>query len=139
MHVADFVATAIKAKSVTTVGLLGPGSTMRDRSYGFFIGKLQIDHGLTLLVPDTEAELDEVNRGMLEEVAKGKNAVTLGTRQMFKDVADRLIRRGAMGLILGSTDLGFVLEQADFEVPVFDAARIHALGAADWALQGESE
>ncbi|KAL9107677.1 MAG: hypothetical protein Q9227_007484 [Pyrenula ochraceoflavens] len=135
LHVADFVAAAIKAKDISKVGLLGPGWTMKDDSHTFFKGKLEADHGLSVLVPETQLELDEVNRGMFEEVVKGKDAVTPRTRQMFKEAANRLLVRGAQGLILGSTDLGFVLEQADFEVPVFDAAKIHAQKVAEWALR----
>jgi aspartate racemase len=137
LHVADFVAAAIKEKEISTVGLIGPGITMTTNDPHFFIGKLQLDHSIKVLVPDTEAELDEINRGMFEEVAKGKDVTTPKTRQMFKDAANKLIERGAKGIILGSTDLGFVLEQKDFDVPVFDAAKVHALGAAEWALQSE--
>ena len=53
---------------------------------------------------------------------------------MFIRTAKGLVERGARGLLLGSTDLGFVLQQQDFEVPVFDAAEIHSKGVVDWAM-----
>lgn len=134
LDVADVVADSLKAQSISVVGLVGPKLTMTDRSPDFFVGKLTADHGIEVLVPESEQEVGAVHRGMMEEVVKGRDAVTAETRQMFKSAAEQLIRRGAQGIILGSTDLGFVLDQDDFDVPVIDAAKIHATGAADWAL-----
>jgi len=140
LDVTDFLAVEIKAKGISRVGLIGPKPTMIDDSPDFFRGKLTSTHGVEVIIPETQAELDEVNRGMFEEVVKGKDAVTSQTKQMFMDAANKLIERGAQGLILGSTDLGFVLDQQDFEergVSVFDAAKIHAVGVAEWALQDD--
>lgn len=134
LHVADMVALSLKARGISKVGLIGPKLTMIDSSPDFFIGKLTCDHHIEVLVPDTEEEIEAVNHGMMSEVVKGSSAVTPQTRQMFRDAAIRLIDRGVQGLILGSTDLGFVLSQADFDVPVVDAAYVHAEGVAEWAL-----
>lgn len=137
LDVADMVASSLKARGISKVGLIGPKMTMVDRSPDFFVGKLMHDHQIVVLVPDTEEEIEAINRGMMSEVVKGPLAVTPQTRQMFRDAANRLVDRGMEGLILGSTDLGFVLSQADFDVPVVDAAKVHAEGVVEWALRSE--
>jgi aspartate racemase len=137
IDVADSVARALKALNVVKVGLVGPAVTMTDRAEDFFVGKLTGRHGIEVLVPETDAEVAEVNRGMFEEVARGAAAVSEDTTQMFKDTARKLIARGAQAIILGSTDLGFVLTAEDFPgIPVLDAAKLHAIDLAEWAMAG---
>ena len=141
LHIADCVAAHLKAQhpQVRTVGLLGPKITMLDQDDpDFFIGRLEApENGLKVLVPETQAELEEVNRGMMEEVTKGAAAVTVQTRTMFIRQANRLIERGAQGIILGSTDLGFVVRKDDLPngVIVIEPGSIHAEEAAKWALR----
>ncbi|KAH8175253.1 asp/Glu/Hydantoin racemase domain-containing protein [Sarocladium implicatum] len=140
LHVADFLARHVKRElpHVKTLGLVGPKITMLGaEDPDFFIGRLQgSENGLRILVPDSEASLDEVNRGMMEEVAKGAASVTQKTKEMFVREARALVERGAQAIILGSTDLGFVVSQEDVggEVPLLDAATIHAEGVANWAI-----
>ena len=137
LDVTDFLAKELITLSITTAGLIGPSATMTDLSADFFIGKLRESHGIEVIVPESDAEIAEVNRGMLEEVVRGAAAVSDTTRKMFKDAAIKLIARGAQALILGSTDLGFVLQQEDFPgIIVLDAAKVHAVGLAEWLLIG---
>lgn len=141
LHVADYLAEHIKSTypTIKTVGLLGPNITMQGaEDPDFFIGRLQhANHGFHVVVPETAAERDEVSRGMLEEVAKGASAVTAQTKAMFVESARRLVGRGAQAIILGSTDLGFVVRQEDLgdDVVVIEPASVHAEGVARWALQ----
>jgi aspartate racemase len=135
LDIATFVASELGKHEIKTIGLLGPGVTMVDKSPDFFVGKLAESHGIEVLVPETQLELDEVNRGMMQEVVFGLDAVQASTKEMFKVAARRLIERGAQALVLGSTDLGFVVEQRDFpETLVLDAAKVHAVGLAEWSL-----
>jgi aspartate racemase len=141
LHIADFLAQHIKAiyPHIHTLGLLGPKITMQGADdEQFFIGRLQKpDNGFQVLVPEPGPEQDEVNRGMMEEVAKGASEVTAQTKAMFIRSAKSLIERGAQAIILGSTDLGFVVRQEDFgdDVVIIDPAAVHAEGVARWALQ----
>ena len=41
---------------------------------------------------------------------------------------------GAGGVILGCTEIGLLVGEADSPVPLFDTAAIHAQAAVDWAL-----
>ncbi|KAH8161832.1 hypothetical protein CIB48_g6436 [Xylaria polymorpha] len=141
LHIADCVAAHLKSQypQVRTLGLLGPRITMLDRDDpDFFIGRLETpENGFNVLVPETQTDLEEVNRGMMNEVAKGAAAVTPQTKAMFVRQANRLIERGAQGIILGSTDLGFVVRKEDLKdgAIVIEPGAIHAEEAAKWALR----
>ena len=138
-HIADCLAEHLKAQypQVRTLGLLGPKITMQDRDDpNFFIGRLEgSGDGYRVMVPETQQSRDEVNRGMLEEVAKGASAVTEKTKMMFIHEAQSLVRNGAQVIILGSTDLGFIVKQEDLGgVVVIEPAALHADKVARWAL-----
>lgn len=140
LDVSESIAKNLKANRIQTAGLIGPAVTMTDRSPGFFLEKLTARHGLDIIVPESDAEIVEVNRGMVEEVVRGISAVKETTKQMFRETAQKFIQRGAQAIILGSTDLGFVLRQEDFPgTVVLDAAKVHASDLADWLIGGQTE
>ncbi|KAF5550758.1 asp Glu Hydantoin racemase domain-containing protein [Fusarium mexicanum] len=138
-HIADCLAINITNNhpSMKKLGLLGPKISMLDSDDpDFFVAKLQ-KAGFEILIPERPENIEEVNRGMLQEVAKGVASVTDSTRKMFIEQARRLIDRGAQGIILGSTDLGFVLRQEDVgDVPLFEPAAIHAHELGIWICGG---
>ncbi|KAI9897595.1 hypothetical protein N3K66_007451 [Trichothecium roseum] len=139
LHIADCVASHLRAQhpDIRALGLLGPKITMEDvDDPDFFAGRLAAA-GYEVVVPEAAADRDEVNRGMMEEVVRGAAAVTQGTRAMFVEQARALARRGAGAIILGSTDLGFVVTQEDLgdDVVIIEPAAIHAAEAARWALE----
>ena len=45
-----------------------------------------------------------------------------------------LVARGAEGIVLACTEIGLLLGDASFPVPLFDTAVLHARAAADAAL-----
>ena len=49
---------------------------------------------------------------------------------MIQDVANE----GAEGVILGCTEIGLLIQQADSPIPVFDTTTIHAAAAVDFLL-----
>jgi aspartate racemase len=129
LHIADILAADMKAAGKKKAALLGAKDVMEA---DFVKGRLIERHGLQVLVPD-EAGRNEVGRLMLEEVAAG--IIKPETKAFFKRTAEGLIKDGADCLILGSTDLGFVLQEGDVDVPMFSTAEIHAKGVAEWALK----
>lgn len=137
LHVADFAASALKANKITKAGLIGPLPTMIDRNPNYFIGRLEAPpHDITVLVPDSQDELNAIHRGVFEELVKGKQHVRPETLKLFRESAARLVERGVQALILGTTDLGFVFNEEELPgVLVVDAAKCHALGVAEWILK----
>ena len=56
----------------------------------------------------------------------------------YLDEIARLRRAGADGVILGRTEITMLVGQADLDLPVFDATRIHAEAAIDFATGASS-
>ena len=128
LHVADFTANAIIASRMERVGLLGTKAVMED---GFVKGRLEKKFGLEVLVPGLD-DRQRVNKSIIEELTTG---VVRETKAFFLSTVADLVDQGAEGLILGSTDLGFVLKKEDISVPLFDTAKLHARGVAEWAIE----
>lgn len=140
LHIADFLAAHMRSNHphVARLGVLGPKVTMVETEPDFFIGRLQQGSaegkGFEVLVPGSEEDIEEVNRGMLDEVARGASEVRDVTKDMFFRQARALVDRGAEALVLSSTDLGFVFCQEGLGVPVIEPAAIHAEGIAKYIL-----
>ena len=47
---------------------------------------------------------------------------------------DNLVGKSAEGIILGCTDIGLLVDDEDSRVPLFDATKIHAVAAVEYAL-----
>lgn len=141
LHIADFLSAHLRSAHphVTRLGLMGPKITMLGaEDPDFFVGRLQsAENGFQVIVPGSGADIEEVNRGMMEEVVKGPAAVTDATKAMFVSQARALIARGAQAIVLGSTDLGFIVRQEDIgeDIPVIEPAAVHAEEAAKWACE----
>jgi len=128
LHIADATASAIKARHLQTVGLLGTRFTMEGE---FYRGKLEKDHGLKVLIPD-EAGCDIVHRIIYDELVQG--VIREESRTAYLNVITNLQSRGAEGVILGCTEIPLLVKQSDVSVPIFDTTTIHAQAAVDWAL-----
>jgi len=57
------------------------------------------------------------------------------SRRAYLDVIDRLIRRGAEGIIAGCTEIELLVRPEDVACPYFPTARLHAIAAVDAALR----
>jgi aspartate racemase len=128
LHVADAAAAAIRARGMRTVGLLGTRFTM---SGDFWVGRLAERHGIRVLVPEAEGAR-EVDRIIYEELAAGR--VTGPARRACLGELDRLLERGAEGIVLGCTELPLLIRPADTSAVLFDTLALHAGAAVDRAL-----
>jgi aspartate racemase len=128
LHVADATAAAIRARGMRTVGLLGTRFTM---SGDFWVGRLAERHGIRVLVPEAEGAR-EVDRIIYEELAAGR--ATGPARRACLGEIDRLLERGAEGIVLGCTELPLLIRPADTSAVLFDTLALHAGAAVDRAL-----
>ena len=128
LHIAEATAGALKEAGISRVGLLGTKYTM---TQDFYKAKL-LEAGIDVLIPD-EAGVELVNRVIYQELCLG--IVKDSSRQQFVDIIRDLQARGAQGVILGCTEIGLLVSQADAPLPVFDTTRIHAETAALRALE----
>jgi len=128
LHIADPTAAAVRAQGLSRVGLLGTRFTMEQ---DFYRGRLQDRYGLEVVVPDA-ADRDVVHRVIYEELCLGQVIET--SRLEYLRIIQRLVAAGAEAVILGCTEIGLLIDAAHAEVPVFDTTRLHAVSAAERAL-----
>jgi aspartate racemase len=88
--------------------------------------------GVDVLVPKT-AERQVVHDIIYDELCQGE--VKPSSKQQYLGIIRQLEARGAQGIILGCTEIGLLIKQADISLPVFDTTRIHAEAAVTLALQ----
>ena len=131
IHIADTTANAIKQQGFTKIALLGTQFTMTE---DFYKQRL-IDAGLQVLIPDTDARA-EVHRIIYDELCQGQLLAT--SRQYYTQVINELAAQGAEGVILGCTEIGLLISQADSPIPVFDTTAIHAAAAVQFLLGNEN-
>lgn len=127
LHLADTTADAVVAAGVETVALLGTRYTMEQ---DFYRGRLE-RRGLEVLVPE-EPDRTVVHDVIYDELVRG--IVSPESKQKYLDVIDRLIGRGATGVVAGCTEIELLVTADDLATPFFPTARLHAEAAAAWAL-----
>ena len=127
IHIASATANAITESGIKKVGLLGTKFTMeRD----FFTNKLN-EKGVEAIIPDDE-ERDFLHYTIFEELGRG--IINPDTRQYYINVINKLIDRGAEGIILGCTEIPLLINSNDVAIPLFDTTSIHAKAAVAFAL-----
>ena len=133
LHVADYTARDIKSRGLKKVALLGTAAVMEG---AFMKGRIEERFGIEVLVPGPKERV-KVNTGIVNELTTG--SVSEETKGFFVHIVQQLCDQGALGLILGSTDLGFLIKQEDVDVPLFDTALLHAQGVAEWVVEAEDK
>jgi aspartate racemase len=128
LHIADATAAAVLAAGVDVVALLGTRYTMED---DFYVGRLRERHALTVLVPD-EPDRTVVHDVIYDELVRG--VVAPRSKEQYVAICERLIERGAQGVIAGCTEIELLIGADDVSVPFFPSAYLHAVAAVDFAL-----
>ncbi len=128
LHIADATAEVLVNKGIKTVGLLGTAFTMEQ---DFYKGRLKDHYGLNVLTPN-EADRKIVHNVIYQELCLG-NSTTASKTQYLRIIAS-LAASGAEAVILGCTEIGMLVAQADTKIPLLDTTYIHAQKAIEWAL-----
>lgn len=127
IHIADATIAELKKNKISSAGLLGTRYTM---TQDFYKQRL-IEQGVNVIVPDEE-DIVHVNEIIFHELCVGK--IKQSSRKKFLEVMERLKNKGTEGIILGCTEIGLLVKQNDFELPLFDTTEIHAKRAVELAL-----
>lgn len=130
LHIADATAEVVVQRGIKTVGLLGTAFTMEQ---DFYKGRLSQQYGLEVLVPEA-ADRQRVHQVIYQELCLGKTRDA--SRADYLRILDGLAARGAEAVILGCTEIGLLVKQADTDVPLLDTTTIHAAQAVAFALEG---
>jgi len=127
IHIADATSKAVHSSGLKKVALLGTKFTMTET---FYSSKLA-ECGIETIIPD-ESEREFIHNSIFDEL--GKNIFLSETKSGYIQIINRLIARGAQGIILGCTEIPLLIKQEDSSVPVFDTTLIHANAAVEFAL-----
>jgi aspartate racemase len=124
LHIADPTAQAIKDKGLDMVALLGTKSTMGTP----YLPEEFKARGVDVIVPAEEEQMF-IDRVIFEELSYWN--FTIESRTEYLRIIDRLVERGAQGVILGCTEIPFLVKQEDRpDIPMFDTLTLHAKAAA---------
>jgi aspartate racemase len=127
LHIGDSTAEAITDAGLSRVGLLGTRYTMEQP---FLVDRLA-RAGMEVLVPD-RADRDLVHGVIFEELVLG--VVREESRCAYRAVVDRLVARGAQGVVLGCTEIEMLIRPGDVDVPTFPTTALHVASAVRAAL-----
>ncbi len=130
LHIADATGERLVNEGIKSVGLLGTAFTMEQ---AFYKDRLEDKFGLNVLVPD-DRDRKIVHTVIYQELCLGK--VIAESKRHYLRIIDELADEGAEAVILGCTEIGMLVGQADTEVMLFDTTAIHAEQAVAWAISG---
>lgn len=128
LHIADITAQQVLSNGIKIVGLLGTKYTMEQ---DFYKSRLEAK-GIKVLIPK-ENDRVIVNAVIYNELCLGQ--IVDESRARYKRIIEDLIEQGAVGIILGCTEIGLLVKPGDSNVPLFDTTLLHALGAVNFALE----
>ena len=133
----DRTADAVAAGGITVAGILATTGTIAS---GLYQRALE-ERGIRVVVPAAEQGEQEL---LVMEAIYGSDGIKAGhttgrPRQLAEEAARRLVARGALGLVLGCTELPLVLSGlrmtfSGMEVPIVDSTAV--LAAELCALEG---
>ncbi|HWL45453.1 MAG TPA: aspartate/glutamate racemase family protein [Ilumatobacter sp.] len=127
LHIADATADAVEGAGIHRVALLGTRYTME---HDFYRGRLAA-RGFDVLVPD-EPDRTVVHDVIYDELVRG--VINPESRYAYVGIVDRLLARGAEGVIAGCTEIELLVAPADVSVHYFPTTALHVERAIELAL-----
>ena len=127
LHIAQATADELLADGINKVGLLGTKYTMTQE---FYKEKL-VEMGIEVLIPDSD-DIELINTIIYEELCLGK--IKPSSKKVYLKIIEKLKQVGAQAVILGCTEIGLLVEEADTDMPLYDTTSIHAKTAVTLAL-----
>ncbi|HRU07471.1 MAG TPA: amino acid racemase [Candidatus Brocadiia bacterium] len=128
VSIMDATADEILRRGQRKVGLLGTIYTM---SKGFY-QRAFAKRGIETLTPSPKDQ-KRMNDIIFGELITAK--VTPESKAFGLGLVDELASQGAEGVVLGCTEIPFLIQQADTSTPVYDTTVIHAQKALDLAME----
>ena len=129
IHIADATADAIHKAGARKPLLLATRYTMEQ---DFYKGRLRDQHGINVLVPDSDGR-NTVHDIIYDELCQG--VVRTESKQKYLQVVKRSEPDGVDGIIFGCTEVGLLVAPDDFGVPAFDT-NCHSRASCDGLCAG---
>lgn len=128
LHIVDAAGTAVKEKGFKRVGVLGTRFVMTET---FYLDRLRRLFDIEVVVPE-EDDMAAIHRIIYHELCQGK--IEASSRQICIGIINKLVGKGAEGIVLGCTELPLLIFPDDIAVPLFDTTRLHAEAAVNMSL-----
>jgi aspartate racemase len=128
IHIGEETAKVIASTGLNKIGLLGTKITMEQ---DFYIDKLS-EFNIETIIPEV-SDRDFINESIFAEFSK--EIFSDETRKRYSEIIAKLVNQGAQGIILGCTEIPLLLDQKDFDLPLFNTTEIHAEAAVNFALK----
>jgi len=109
---------------ISRVGLLAALGTIRT---GIFQRRLEEDGIQTLIAGKQDLQKGQANIFKIKNTKGGYDRRII--RAEIKKIGNKLIKKGAQGIIIGCTELSLIIHPQDFPVPVYDALILLARAA----------
>lgn len=132
LHIADATAEVLIKKNVKNVGLLGTAFTMEQ---DFYKGRLKDNYGMNVIIPN-EYDREIVHKVIYQELCLGE--IKSASKIEYLRIINSLAEQGAEAVILGCTEIGMLVNQADTKVTLLDTTQIHAQKAVEFATNTAS-
>jgi len=129
LHIADATAEALVEEGIKVIGLLGTAFTMEQE---FYKGRLADKFGLKVLVPG-EKDREIIHKVIFKELCMGK--IVNDSKAEYLRIINVLADQGAEAVVLGCTEIGMLVTQADTSVRLLDTTEVHAKKAVRFALE----
>lgn len=127
LHIAEATAEVLRQDGVSRVGLLGTRFTMEQAFY-----RERVEAAGIQVVTPPEDQRKQIHRVIFEELCQGE--INTASRQQFLRALHDLEAQGAEAVILGCTEIGLLVQQAQTDIRLYDTTTIHAVTAVDFAL-----
>ena len=127
IHIAEAVAKDVLKAGLKKVGLLGTRYTMQLGFYADHLAK----HGIETMIPE-QKDIEFINYTIYNEFSK--NIFLPETKAAYLKIISKLKERGAEGIILGCTEIPILLKQSDWDILLFDTAKIHSAAGVVYVL-----
>jgi aspartate racemase len=129
IHIADPTAEAIRAAGIRKVGLLGTMSVMQSEGLR---QRYSQRFGIDIIAPnDTDKKV--VDRVIFDELVRRE--LREGSKREYLRIIAALRADGALGVILGCTEIFLLIDQSDLpDFPVFDTTELHVDALVAFAI-----
>jgi aspartate racemase len=129
IHIITETALSVNKAGYKKVGLLGTKFTME---MSFYKSKLQ-EHGLEVMIPTAQETRDYIQQTVKEELGKG--FINPETKQKYITIINDLVADGAECIALGCTEIPMLINQDDFDIPIFDTTKIHSQAIVEYVIK----
>lgn len=128
LHIVDACGAKLLADGRKQPGLFGTAFTM---SQPYFVERLAEKTDLTPILPTSDQQ-EELSRIIFEDLTHG--IVRESAKQYYRACIEGMKDRGCDSIILGCTELGMLVTEANSPLPPYDTALIHCEAIVDFAL-----